>query len=252
MLGFVADRLKLFVVPASHPCAAVERALAIKGLAYDRVDLLPIVHLLHQQLVFGRPTVPGLRFSDGGRVVGSRAVLRVLEALEPHPPLLPADPARRAKAEAAEVWADEVLQPLVRRVVWAALQRRPDVLASYAEGSDLPVPVSLAMRGAGVVTRVERLLHHAGDAAVRADLAALPAHLDRIDRGIATGVLGGEEPTVADLQIAAALRLLTTLDDMAASIDERPAGTLARRLFPSYAGSTPAGTLSADWLRAPV
>jgi hypothetical protein len=38
MLGFVAGRLKLYVVPASHPCAAVERALQLKGLAYDRAD----------------------------------------------------------------------------------------------------------------------------------------------------------------------------------------------------------------------
>ena len=41
-------QLTLYVVPASHPCAAVELALERKGLAYRRVDLLPVVHALHR------------------------------------------------------------------------------------------------------------------------------------------------------------------------------------------------------------
>src|SRR3954454_14650394 len=48
----VPKRMKLYAVPASHPCAAVERALLLKGLVYERVDLLPLVHLVHQQAVF--------------------------------------------------------------------------------------------------------------------------------------------------------------------------------------------------------
>src|SRR5438874_7937106 len=33
--------LKLYVIPGSHPCATVEAALDLKGLGYERVDLLP-------------------------------------------------------------------------------------------------------------------------------------------------------------------------------------------------------------------
>ena len=33
---------KLYVVPGSHPCAAVEAALELKGIAFDRVELLPV------------------------------------------------------------------------------------------------------------------------------------------------------------------------------------------------------------------
>jgi hypothetical protein len=33
--------LKLYVIPGSHPCATAEAALALKGLEYERVDLLP-------------------------------------------------------------------------------------------------------------------------------------------------------------------------------------------------------------------
>ena len=248
MLVAVAERLKLYVVPGSHPCATVERALELKGLAYERVDLLPVVHVLHQQLRFGRRTVPGLRLQDGSKVVGSRAILRVLDGLAPDPPLLPGEPALRAKVEAAEAWGDEVLQPLGRRIIWAALARDLAALPSYAAEARLPLPLSLAARAAPLVVRVEQILNDSNDETVRADLAALPAHLDRVDAWIADGVIGGEPPNAADLQVAAGLRLLTTIGDVAPLLDARPAGALARRVFPRYPGTVPAGALPAEWV----
>src|SRR4051812_46858903 len=132
--------LTLYVVPASHPCAAVELALRRKGLAYRRVDLPPVLPAVHQRLAFGRRTVPGLRLDTGEKVVGSRAIMRVLDGLEPQPPLLPADAARRAKVEAAEAWGDEVLQPLAPRLLWSAAHPHPAALQSYSQGAHLPVP----------------------------------------------------------------------------------------------------------------
>src|SRR3954447_6993132 len=152
-------RMTLYVVPASHPCAAVELALRRKSLACERVDLIPLWHVVHQRVAFGRRTVPGLKLADGGRVSGSRAIMRVLDSLEPDPPLLPGAAAKRAKAEAAEAWGEEVLQPLVRRVLWAAAQRHPEALESYSEGADLPIPASLAARSAPVLVRLERALN---------------------------------------------------------------------------------------------
>ena len=232
--------LTLYVVPASHPCAAVELALQRKGLAYRRVDLLPLMHVVHQRLVFGKRTVPGLKLPSGDRVVGSRAILRVLDGLEPEPPLLPDDAALRAKVEALEVWADSVLQPLVRRVLWDALSRRPDAMTSFSEGADLPVPVSLAVRTAPVIIRLERALNRSTPDAVRADLDALDAHLDRADAAVAEGLIGGEVPNVADLQIGSSLALLMTVDEVRGRIAPRPSGELALRLFPSYPGRVPA------------
>ena len=235
--------LTLYVVPGSHPCAAVELALKRKGLAYRRVDLLPMVHVVHQALVFGRRTVPGLKLGTGEKVVGSRAIMRVLDGLEPEPPLLPADAALRARVEAAEAWADDVLQPLVRRVLWAGFQRSPAALASYAEGADLPIPVALATRSAPLVIPLERALNRSSDEAVRADLAALPGHLRRTDGYVSEGVIGDGTPNVADLQIGASLRLLMTMDDLRPDIETRPSGQLALRLFPDYAGRMSSGSV---------
>ena len=241
--------MKLYAVPASHPCAAVERALLLKGLAYERVDLLPLVHLVHQQAVFGRRTVPALKLADGEQVVGSQLIMRVLDGLQPQPPLLPAI-RPRAKVEGAEAWGAGVLQELARRVVWSALQRRPDALESYAEGADLPIPVSLAVRSGPLIALLERRLHGATERRARDDLAALPGHVDRIDAFVADGTLGGPAISAADLQIASSVRLLTTLEDVRPLIDGRPAGELARRLFERYPGTIPAGALPGDWLPA--
>src|SRR4051794_13099537 len=234
----------LYVVPASHPCAAVMLAFERKGLAYRRVDLPPMVHVAFQRAVFGRRTVPGLKLASGDKVVGSRAIMRVLDGLEPEPPLLPAGAALRAKVEAAEGWGDDVLQPLVRRVLWAGFQARPDALESYSEGADLPIPPALAASSGPLLARMERLLNRSTPAAVRADLASLDAHLDRADGYVAEGVCGGEPPNVADLQIGASLALLMTIEDLRPRIADRPAGRMALRLFPSYPGHLPGGALA--------
>src|SRR3954469_13649285 len=219
--------LTLYVVPASHPCAAVELALKRKGLAYRRVDLLPMWHVIHQTAVFGRRTVPGLKLPTGEKVVGSRAIMRVVDGLEPDPPLLPTEPGRRARVEGAEAWAEAVLRPLVRRVLWAAAQRHPEARTSYSEGADLPVPAALAARTSPVVVRLERLLNRSTDEAVGADLAALEAHLDRTDGYVSEGVIGGEPPNVADLQIGASLRLLMTPDGLRGALQAGAPGRLA-------------------------
>ncbi|MGH2969802.1 MAG: glutathione S-transferase family protein, partial [Solirubrobacteraceae bacterium] len=129
---------KLYAVPASHPCAAIELALRLKGVPYERVDMIPVVSRLLQRRRFGGASVPAVAFEDGERVLGSREIVRALEHRAPDPPLLPADGNERRLVEEAERWGDEVLQPLVRRITWAALRRRPTVITSYSEGADLP------------------------------------------------------------------------------------------------------------------
>ena len=129
----------LYAVPASHPCAAAEKALQLKGVDYRRVDIPPVAHKAVQYARFGGGTVPGLVL-DGEKILGSRRIVRALEERLPEPPLLPADEKERKSVELAEEWGDEVLQPLVRRAIWVALRRSPASPPSYGEGSRLPLP----------------------------------------------------------------------------------------------------------------
>jgi glutathione S-transferase len=240
--------LKLYVIPGSHPCATVEAALALKGLEYERVDLLPGMSSVLQLARFGRRTVPGL-VVDGYKVSGSRLILRTLEGLEPEPPLYPADPQRAKAVDEAERWGDADLQHVIRMIIAYALSKNPAGGDTYLAGANiptLPAPVSAAATRA--IFTVELRLLGGGAAGAEEALRGLPQMLDKIDGLIADGVIGGESPNAADLQIAGSVRLLLTFADLRDELDARPAGRLARRLIPHYPGDMAAGTLPTDWI----
>ena len=230
---------RLYVIPGSHPSMAVRRMLELKGIPYRRTDLMPVISRgALRALRFPSNTVPSLAI-DGRKLTGSREIARELEAINPDPPLYPAEPQRRVAVEAAERWGEEVLQPAVRRILWNALKRDRGPLATYAEGARLGIPIDLAVKTAAPIVAAESRINRAGDEAVRRDLASLPGWLQRIDDWIAEGVLGSQPPNAADLQIAASLRLAMTLDDLRPEIAERPAGELAMRAVPDFPGKAP-------------
>jgi glutathione S-transferase len=240
-------RASLYVIPASHPAKAAAAMLEQKGIDYKRVDLMPVISRGILKLMrFPGATVPSLRL-DGRRVTGSREISRALDEVQPEPPLFPPDPGARVAVEDAERWGEEVLSDAVRRILWNAIRRDRKPLASYAEGYRLGVPIKLAVATAAPIIAAEVRIHDANEDAVIADLAAFPGLLDRIDAWIADGLLGGEPPNAADLQIAAALRLAMTIDDLRPAIERRPAGELALRLVPDYPGKIPP-VLPAEWL----
>jgi glutathione S-transferase len=243
MLAAVRMPAKLYLVHGSHPCRTVARAMRMKGVEYSKVELMPPMQALVQPLVFGKRTVPGVKFEDGEKVQGSVAILRRLEEMHPDPPLYPA--ARRAEIEEAERWGDEVLQAVARRVLWTVLKHNPRHIASYQDGSKLKLPAPVVRLLAPGISRIEqRLLSSANDEIGERDARSLPQHFDRIDAWLADGLLGGDPPNAADLQIAASIRLLMTLEDVALAVAGRPAGSWACRLFPDQAGHVPAGAIS--------
>jgi glutathione S-transferase len=96
-------RAKLYVVPSSHPCRAVARALELKRIEFKEVEWPPPLHALAQQMRFGQRTVPGLVI-DGEKVIGSRRIMRRLDELVPEPHLYPQDPQTRARLEEIDEW----------------------------------------------------------------------------------------------------------------------------------------------------
>ena len=240
--------LKLYGVPGSHPTDCVEAALRLKGLPYKRRDYLPVMHKALMRPAFGGVTVPGLKV-DGQRMLGSRAILRKLDELQPEPPLVPADAAARARVEEAESWGDVVLQPLARRVSWAVLRRNSKAMLSYAGDSKLGLPTGMLAPGAPATAWAASKLNHASDEQVQSDLRELPGHLDRIDAWVGEGVLGdAERANVADLQIGSSLRLLMTLGDIRPLIEGRPCAALSERWFWPSPGHAAAGALPAGWV----
>jgi glutathione S-transferase len=224
----------------------VEAALDLKSLPYERVDLLPGLSAVVQLARFHHRTVPGL-VVDGHKVSGSRQILSTLDGLEPEPRLYPGDPA----VEEADRWGHDELQEETRWISLYALTKSPQAGDSFLAGANVPrLPGPMSALGTRMIFGAELRLLAGGPAAAERAVRNLPQRLDRVDELIETGVIGGETPNAADLQIAGSVRLLLTIADLRDAIDARPAGRLARRLIPRYPGDVPAGTLPAEWIPA--
>jgi glutathione S-transferase len=240
-------KARLYVIPASHPSITAQLMLEHKGIAYKRTDLLPVISKgVLRAVGFPGVTVPALKI-DGGKVQGSRPIAQALDKIRPEPPLYPADPEKRAAVEEAERFGDEELQHPIRQILWWGMKRDKEPLRSYSEGARIGMPIGLAMRTAAPIVALSARFNESSDDNVRADLAALPALLDRVDALIAAGTIGGAELNAADFQIATSLGLALTMADLRPAIEDRPAGTLAKRVVPDYPGHTPP-ILPPEWL----
>src|SRR4051794_15034080 len=239
--------LTLHVLPPSHPCMTAAAALDIKGLEFEKVALgMPHGEEMERLYGSGNTTVPGLTIDGEERVHGSIAILERLEELVPDPPLYP-EPIADAVRE-AERWGDDELQDLGRRLPWGSLHFRPEAMGTFAEpgGSLDPAGTDFAIRFARAMWKYHRISAER----LADDLAGLPAKLDHVDALASGGIVGGETPTAADLQIGATLRVLLTVGDLRPLLEGRPAEAIARRWFPDYAGDVPAGAFPPGWVPA--
>jgi glutathione S-transferase len=221
---------------------AAEAALRLKGLEYEKVSLVPGEHTAEMARIYGEghTTVPGM-LVDGEPVHGSRAIFARLDELAADGPTLYPTNAVRA----ADEWGDGDLQDLGRRLPWGALHFRPEAMGTFGGGAPLdPAGVDFAIRYAHASWRY----HHITAARLAEDLAGLPAKLDHVDALAADGVIGGDAPNAADLQIGSTLRVLLCVGDLRPLLDGRAGERIARRWFPDYAGDVPAGAFPAGWV----
>ena len=66
----------------------------------------------------------------------------------------------------------------------------------------------------------------------------------------ADGIVAGEQPNAADLQIGATIRVLLPLADLRPLLDGSAAELLAERFIPDSPGAVPAGAFPAGWVPA--
>ncbi|MBJ7329593.1 MAG: glutathione S-transferase [Solirubrobacteraceae bacterium] len=239
----------LHVLPPSHPCATVEAALRFKDLDFERIEMPYGKHVELMAEIYGEgnTTVPGAVI-DGEPVHGSVSILERLEQIAPDPSLYPADLAERVSE--AERWGDGLLQDLGRRLSWGALHFRPESMGTMAPGGAAldPAGTDFAIR----FIRASWKYHNITAVQLAEDLQALPGLLDHIDGLIADGVLGRDEPTAADLQIAATLAVFHTIGDLRPLLADRSAGELATKWFDERPGLVPAGAFPAGWVPQPA
>jgi glutathione S-transferase len=238
---------KLYSLELSHPSHAARLMLERKGVEHRVVNVMPGFHPpVVRAAGFRRETVPALKV-DGRRVQGSREIARFLEQVRPDPPLFPADAERRRAVEKAELWGERVLQPTPRRAFrWATANHLHFRRWIAGDVMGLPAPAVMARLNTPLARRFART-SGAVDEVIRGDMAELPERLDHVDALIASGVIGGEEPTAADFQIGTTIRVLLAWEDLRPLIEPRPCGDLARRVLPDYPEPIPR-VLPRDWL----
>lgn len=246
-------KIKIYYIPGSHPCEAVFKAAELKGIDYKRVVSLPPTHRIQMTLMFGSRTVPAMKVKGGPngteKIQTSRKIIRAFESMNPGAPeFFPADSAQRERVIAAESWGNGDFQDLGRRLIWAHLSRDSSAMATFAEGQPVPLPKFAQNLASSPVAKIQARLNRASDESVKADIEKLPGLLDQVDKYIADGVIGGEVPNAADLQILSSLWLWRSMDDIRPAVDARPAGAACKALFGEPGGHVAGGILPAEWL----
>jgi len=118
--------MRLIQIPFSHNCVKVRRALELKGLPFDVLDIAPMDRAA-VAASSGQRLVPVLE--DRGRsIADSTAILRYLEATYLDTPLEPADPRERAECWVLEDWADQAFMAASRRLAYWVTVHTPGAL----------------------------------------------------------------------------------------------------------------------------
>ena len=247
---------KLYVIPGSHACRSAMLMLEHKGVPYRRVDIVPLLHpvavRLHgfdaggQTRSAGGKRTPGIRVGDrlgtvpalaanGHRISTNHGIARFLDEQHPDPPLLPADPERRAPVEEAERWANGQLQMAARRIPGAAAVRDPDLARESGDGRMGYLLYKNAHVRRLLVPWILSRVFRSNPARDDELLAELSEMLDRIDALIREGVLNGPELNAADFMVAPSLALILYRPDVKPMFEGRPALELVDRLLPEPA-----------------
>jgi glutathione S-transferase len=245
-------KITIYRIPGSHPSEAVFKAAELKGIDYKRVDLIPSTQPIVMTLLFGGRTVPAMKIVGGPngteKVQTSIKILRALESIQPEPPLYPARAGERERVLSAEAWGDGELQDVARRLGWMASTLDPDSMFTFAEGHNMPLPISVLKPFAKSAVWIERRINGANEEQARKDLANLPGLLDEVNDYIAAGVIGGEQPNAADFMIFSSIWVLRAMRDLRPLIDATPAGRHSVEVFGETTGNVPTGTFPAAWL----
>jgi glutathione S-transferase len=240
--------IKLYGTQPSPPSHTALLMLEFKGVDHKMVWLLPgLWPALLRTRGFRGATVPAMKI-DGRRLQNSREISRALEEAQPEPPIFPSDPQRRREVEEAERWGEEVLQDLPRRIVRWISVHRPEARVMIAREVGIPLPKVAAFLNVPAARHLAGKVDANDPDVVRAAIAQVPEVMDHVDRLIAEGLIGGDQPNAADLQIATSIRALLTVRDLDPVTQGRPAADLAMRVIPSFGNDFPAGMLPPDWL----
>ncbi len=200
--------------PISPYAAKVRAILRYKGLPFEEKWVHPMSRGALKELS-GQIAVPVL--SDGETVVSdSTRIAAYLDQRFPDKPVIPKDPALRARALLLEEWADEGLPRVVQPVRWFLKQNAERTLAQFRAAYPAGPVENAKFVAVGVVLKRSQRKKYgppSGPATPAQVLEKLADMCDILDEALAeTGWLAGPEPTVADFAAFGFLGFLVDMD----------------------------------------
>jgi glutathione S-transferase len=201
-------------------CRKVRMVLAHKGISFQTVEYNGL-RARHVAGLSPAGKLPVLEY-DGERIQDSSAILELLEAKHPAPPLLPADPEERALARLLEDWADESLYFFEVYLRFAIPEVRPRAIDLLCEGRP---PWERALFAPMVTRRMKAKLRAQGLGKVPRERveSMLLDHVGRVDSLLGrTGWLAGSACSVADIAVGAQLAEIQRTSHLAPRIAAMP------------------------------
>jgi glutathione S-transferase len=206
--------IRLFSYNVSPYVAKVRAILRYKGLAFEEriVDPFDRRELIR---VSGQRLVPVI-VDNGQAVSDSTRIARFLDEKYPQRPILPRDPALRARARLIEEWADEGLPRAVQAVRWLIPGNAVRTMALFRSAYPAGRVHDWKWAAIGRALELDMVRKYGGRFGrprPSSVLNRLAEVLDLTDEALAeTGWLAGPEPSVADFAAWGFLHFLDGLD----------------------------------------
>jgi len=122
--------IKLYQFPISHYCEKIRWALDYKSIQYEKINLLPGLHIKKTKKLAKYSSVPVL--VDGDKVIQNSAeIISYLDAKNDKKCLTPDDEFEKKQALEWEEYLDKELGPHVRCVCYHILLDHPDVVIPF-------------------------------------------------------------------------------------------------------------------------
>lgn len=226
--------ITLYAFIGSNSCATADAILKYAELEHRRVNVLPGLHAVGIRLRgFGGQTVPAMRVGNK-KVLGSRAICHEVAQLRPELNLLPEDPVTREHVLAAEALGER-LQNALRRTLYVNAANDISAVRAIMQGAGYgKLPAPLLNTVSRVIRFAAQRSHKASPKRLDADLAFIVDTLNQVDAMVDAGLLGSDNPNVADFQFAPNISAFALSPEVAPMMKRRPSWKIAEKHLPAY------------------
>ena len=212
--------LQLHQFQISPFAAKVRRALHYKGLAFDAINYAAADMGRIRKTVSQSGKLPVLEHHDR-RIVDSTNILRYLEQTFPERPLLPNNPADRARIHFIEDWADESF--FVYDLIMRGWSNNVDWLLRDVLSHDTGAMRWLFQRVLPRVLRKNTVSQGLGRKTPEEVCADVEAHMDALVDLLSEGDwLVGDALSLADIAVASMCTVIERAEEAAAMMQARP------------------------------